>query len=137
MKLASYKRIITQDYKAEDQDLIEQLASPINDSFNSIYNALNKRITFSENIASTVKQVVVTLDATGKPAQFIQFTVDVPNVPVIGVRCERAVNITNPGTYPTAAPFVSFTQNGNTIVINHITGLQPNQQWRLTLIAIN
>jgi hypothetical protein len=137
MKLASYRRIITQDYSEDDQELIEQLGSTVNDSFNSVYSALNKRINFTDNIASTVKELVVTLDANGIPQQLIRFNVDVPNTPVIQVICGRAINITNPGVYPTAAPFVSFTQNGNTIIINHITGLAANQQWRIIVTAIN
>jgi hypothetical protein len=137
MKLASYRRIITQDYSEDDQELIEQLGGTVNDSFNSIYSALNKRINFTDNIASTVKELVVTLDSNGIPQQLIRFNVDVPNTPVVQVICGRARNITNPGVYPTAAPFVSFTQNGNTIIINHITGLAANQQWRIIVTAIN
>lgn len=137
MKLASYRRIITQDYTDEDQELIEQLGSTINDSFNSVYGVLNKRINFTDNIASTVKEIIVTLDSNGIPQQLIRFNVDVPNTPVVQVICGRARNITNPGTYPTSAPFISFTQNGNSIIINHITGLAANQQWRIIVTAIN
>lgn len=137
MKLSSYRRIITQDYGKDDQELIEQLGSTVNDSFNSLYSALNKRLNFTDNIASTLKQIVITVDSNGNLQQSSQFTSDVPNTPVIGVICIRAVNITNPGTYATAQPFVSFSQNGNTIIINNIKGLQPNQQWRLTIVAIN
>lgn len=137
MKLASYRRIITQDYQDDDQELVEQLGSNINDSFNSVYSALNKRLSFTDNISATVKEIVVTLDSNGIPQQLTRFSVDVPNVAVVQVLCGRARNLTNPNTYPTAAPFVSFTQNGNTIVINHITGLAPNQQWRIVVTAIN
>lgn len=137
MKLASYRRIITQDYQKEDQELVEQFGSTVNDSFNSVYSALNKRLTFTDNIAATVKELIVTLDSDGIPQQLTRFTVDVPNVPVVQILCGRARNITNPGVYPTAAPFISFTQNANTIIINHITGLAPNQQWRIIVTAIN
>jgi hypothetical protein len=137
MKLSSYRRIITQDYTEEDQEMIEQLGGTVNDSFNSIYSALNKRLTLTDNIGATVKELVVTLDSNGIPQQLIRFTTDVPSTSVVQVTCGRARNITNPSTYPTAAPFVSFTQIGNTIVINHITGLAPNQQWRIVITAWN
>lgn len=137
MKLSSYRRIITQDYQEEDQEMIEQIGSTINDSFNSVYSVLNKRITFTDNISATVKELVLTLNEDGTPQQLIRFTTDVLNTPVVQVLCGRARNITNPSTYPTAAPFISFTQNGNTIIINHITGLAPNQQWRIIVTALN
>ena len=137
MKLASYRRIITQDYKEDDQDLIEQLGSTVNDSFNSVYSALNKRLTLTENIAATVKELVVTLDSNGIPQQLTRFNTDVPNVPVVQVLCGRARNITNPTVYPTSGITVSFTQDGNSIIINHITGLAPNQQWKIIVTAWN
>lgn len=137
MKLASYRRIITQDYEKDDQKLIEQLGSTINDSFNSVYSALGKRLTFTDNIAATVKELIVTLDSNGVPQQLTRFSVDVPNLPVVQVICGRARNITNPTTYPTSAPFISFTQNGDTVIINHITGLAANQQWRIIVTALN
>jgi hypothetical protein len=137
MKLASYRRIITKDFATEDQELIEQLGSTINDSFNSVYSILNKRVNLTDNIAATVKEIIVIVDSDGIPTSLVRFTVDVPNVPVVQVICGRARNITNPTTYPTAAPFISFTQNGNTVIINHITGLAANQQWRLIVTALN
>lgn len=137
MKLSSYKRIITQDYTDDDQELVEQLGGTLNDSFNSIYSALNKRLTIPENIAATRKELVVTVDSNGIPTQLIRFSLDVPNTPVVEVTCGRARNLTNPTTYPSSGVTVSFTQNGNSIIINHITGLAANQQWRIVVTAWN
>lgn len=137
MKLSSYRRIITQDFTKEDQELIEQLGSNINDGFNSLYSVLNKRTSFADNIACTVKQLVVTVDASGDLLQTVQFAVDVLNTPIIGLMVVEAKNLTNPGTYPTSAPWASFIQNGNNIVISNIKGLQANQQYRIRIIAIN
>src|SRR4051812_31377278 len=120
MKLSSFRRMITQDFAKDYQELVEQLGSTINDSFNSVYLALNKRITFADNIASTVKQITVTVDSEGNLLQLTRVTLDVKNSPVIGVICIRAVNLTNPLVYPVAAPLISFTQNANEIVINNI-----------------
>jgi hypothetical protein len=47
-----------------------------------------------------------------------------------------ASNQTNPGIYPTAAPFVSFTYSGDIVTILNITGLQANSQYSLTLELI-
>lgn len=137
MKLSSFKRIITQDFPKESQKLIEQLGSTLNDSFNQVYSALNKRLTFSDNIACTIKDVEVIVDSNGNPTQIASFSLDVPNMPVLGVVVIKADNLTNSVIYPTSSPFVSFQIVGNTVRINNITGLQANQVYRLKVIAIN
>jgi hypothetical protein len=137
MKLPTYRRIITQDFPEDNHELVEQLGSNVNDGFNVVYQALNKRLTFQDNIASSVKTVVLTADSTGKPQQTTSFNLDVPNTPVIGCVVLSAQNLTNSVTYPTTTPFISFTQDGNTIYINNITGLQAGQSYRLVVLAIN
>jgi hypothetical protein len=137
MKLSSFKRIITQDFPKESQKLMEQLGSTLNDSFNQVFSALNKRITFSENIACTVKDVLVIVDSNGNPTQIASFALDVPNLPVLGVTVIKVENLTNSTIYPTSAPFISFQIVNNTVRINNITGLLPNNTYRLKVIAIN
>jgi hypothetical protein len=137
MKLPSYKRIITQDYNPDNQELIEQLGGNINDSFNLIYSALNNRLNFSDNFASTVRDVEVTVDANGKPINDTAFRLDIANTQVIGCFCVRAVNLTNSNTYPTGSPWISFIQNENLIRILNVTNLQPNMRYSLKIIALN
>lgn len=137
MKLSSFKRIITQDFPKESQKMIEQLGSTLNDSFTQIYSAINKRLTFADNIACTVKDVQVMVDSSGNTTQIASFSLDVPNMPVLGVVVIKAENLTNSAVYPTTAPFISYQIVGNTVRINNITGLQENNVYRLKVIAIN
>lgn len=137
MKLPSYRRIITGDFPQEDKQLVEQLGSNVNDGFNVVYQALNKRLTFADNIASTVRTIDVTVDSNGIPSQAVSFKSDVPNTPVLGVIVLSAQNLTNSAVYPTGQPFISYTQNGDAIFINNITGLQARNQYRLIVLAIN
>lgn len=137
MKLSSFRRIITQDFKKEFQELIEQLGSNINDGFNSVYSALNKRLTFADNISCTVKTINVTVDSSGNLLQPVSFGLDVQNTPVMGVVVVSATNLTNSVVYPTSTPWISFTQNANTIIINNIKGLPANNIFTLKVIAIN
>jgi hypothetical protein len=137
MKLPSYKRIITQDYKNEYQELIEQLGGNINDSFNLLYSALNNRLTIADNVSSTVKDVEIIVDSTGKPLNDASFKLTISNIAVIGCFCIRATNLTNPSTYPSGTPWVSFIQNENSIKILNVTNLQPNNRYILKIIALN
>lgn len=135
-KLKSYKRIITQDYKPEDQDMIEQLGGSVNDSFNDIYFALNNRISLVDNIFCTVRLVDVTVNSAGIPVNRTTFALNT-TFPVIGCQVISAMNQTNSAAYPTGAPFISFTQIDQALLINHITGLQPNQRYTLRIVAYN
>lgn len=137
MKLPSYKRIITQDYKEEDQEMIEQLGGNINDSFGVLYSALTNKLNFGENFASTVKDVEITVDSNGKPTNDAAFKLDIVNVQVTGCFCVRATNLTNSNVYPTGSPWVSFLQKENTIRILNVTNLQPNNRYILRIIALN
>lgn len=135
-KLKSYKRIITSDFKKEDQELVENIGGTLNDAFNDVFFILNGRASLADNIACTVNTVDVVVDASGIPTSRTTFTLNNTNQ-VIGCQVILAVNQTNPAIYPTGAPFISFSQIDKAILINHITGLQPNQRWTLRIIAWN
>jgi hypothetical protein len=137
MKLSSFKRLITKDFPEESRTLIEQLGSTLNDSFNQVYSALNKRLTFIDNIACTVKDVQVIVDSSGNPTQVAGFNLDIPNMTVLGVIVIKVDNLTNSILYPTAAPFISFQIVNNTVRINNITGLIAGNVYRIKVIAIN
>lgn len=137
MKLPSYKRVITQDFDKENQELIETLGGTINDSFQVLYSALNKRLNFQDNIASTVRDVDIIVDANGNTIGQPGFPTDVPNTPVTGCICVRAQNLVNSTVYPTGTPFINYIQLDNFIRILNVSNLQPNTRYRLRIIALN
>lgn len=135
-KLNSYKRITSGDYEADDQKLVEQLSLPINSAFADLFFALSSRLTFEDNFFCTVKDVEITADSSGNPTNRTSLSLSNTN-PVKGVLVISAVNRTNPTGYVTNTPFVSFTQDGQTLYINNITGLIVNNRYNITLIAFN
>lgn len=132
--LSSYKRIITNDYPAEDKEFVQKIAAPINDSFNELYFATNGRLSLSDNLFCTVKLIDVTVNANGVPTTSTTFTLD-NQAPVVGIQVIYAVNQTNTAIYPTGQPFISFTPISNGVLINHVSGLQANQRYTIRLIA--
>lgn len=135
MKLPSYKRLIDTDFKPEERNLIQQLAGTLNIGIETLYQALNKNLNLQDNISCTVKNVDVIVDASGNPKTKTSFTLDTTNLKVESLLVSRAQNITTTTSYPTTAPFVSFTQENNSIVLNNVTGIQANNLYRLRLIA--
>jgi hypothetical protein len=135
-KLPNYKRIITSDFEKEDQEMIEQLGRSVNDAFNQVYFTLNGRVDLTNNLFCTVRVVDVVVDSNGIPVS--RTTVSLNNTqPVIGCIVLQATNQTNTAIYPSGAPFVSFTQLDQALLINHITGLQPNNRYTLRIVAFN
>lgn len=137
MKLPTFKRLIKTDYKPEFQDLIETLGGSVNEAFNAVFGALNKRLTFQDNFACTVKDIVVKVNSGGIPTQGGSFTLDVQNSPVTGLLVLRVQNLDNSASYITSAPFINYTQNGNSIIISNIIGLAPNTNYRIRVLALN
>ena len=134
-KLSSYKRIRTSDFSQDEQPLVEKLADPINSAFDQLFYCLNGRVDFS-NLFATVRDVDVVVDANGRPTSQTTFRLDRAGV-ITGTQVILAVNQTNSNTYPTGAPFVSFTQLDTSVLINHVAGLQPNQRYTLRIVAYN
>lgn len=132
--LSSYKRIITNDFSKDDKELIEKLASPVNDSFNELYFAVNGRLDLRSNLYATYKEIDLEVNALGNPVSRTIFALK-HNVPVLGTEVIRVENLDNTAIYPTGTPFISYTQLDSTLLINNITDLAPGYTWRIRVIA--
>lgn len=101
-----------------------------------MYDALNKKLTFSENISSTIAEIIVTVDNTGAPIKTTtQFKLDDSQKSIQGlvvINCYEEK--TNDG--PILAPFISFIKNENNILIKKITGLRPNVSYVIKVLTI-
>lgn len=135
-KLPSFKRLFKSDYPAEQQNLVESLSSSLNIGIESLYEALNKKLTFKDNFLGATKEVLIEVNSAGEPKVTTGFSLDGITTPVEGLIVVRAENITNSVTYPTGGVFITYTQSGGTIIINHITGLQANNKYKLKVIAL-
>lgn len=133
-KLATYKRLTTSDFEEDQQALIEQLAFPINDGFNELYFSMNGRVDLRNNLFCTVKDVEITVKDNGTPVNSTSFSLD-KDGKILGCQVLYAANQDNTATYPTAQPFISFTQNGKTVTVNHISGLQSGQRYVVRIVA--
>lgn len=136
MKLSNFKRIISTDFDQEDQQLIEKLGRNLNDGIDGLYFALNNKLTFEDNFLASVKDIEITVDASGTPTTRTSILLS-NNLPVKGTHVVLAVNKTDGSKYPTSAPFISFSQNGTSLYIDNITGLQANYRYVVRFIAFN
>lgn len=132
-KLGFLRRLVKEDFKPDDQEFISKVAFILNPAFESITNALNKNLTFTDNLNAQVKELNVTV-VSGQPIQALSFRSELKGS-CKAIWCVRAENQTNTATYVSGAPFISFSESQGQILINHITGLQDNQEYKLRIIA--
>jgi hypothetical protein len=109
------------------------LLDSMNQFFDSVYYALNRNLTFTENIDSQYKTFRVLAGANPEDNIF-NFALTVHRVP-IGLTVQRVTQIA--GTYiPITSPvFCSWRVNATTIVIDAITGLTPGQSYDITVLV--
>lgn len=132
MRINNFKRIIKEDYSEEDQELIDKLAFSINPLMEQLSNVFNKGIDF-ENLNQQVVTFEVEL-SSGKPKAATQLSVSLRTKP-IGLVVIRAENLSLNGTFPTAAPFITYGISNNNLVVNHVAGIPDNTRYRLTAIV--
>lgn len=136
MATTQFKRIVIEDFNDEERKLVSKLAYIINDAFDIITYSLNKGLSIKDNLKQDITTLTVTVDANGKP-KIPSSLKYVLSSNCQGIIVIRAINSTNPSIFPEQTPFVNFTQNSPGILtIDNISGLQANQEYKLTLILI-
>ena len=138
MKLPSFKRLFKGDFKPDDQELVDKLSYTINSGLETLYDALNRRLTLDDNFNSSRHTISVTVDSNGKPIQSTSFTTSVNGV-ISGIMVIKAINSTSytpSPTYPTSTPFISYTQNNQQVTITNIKGLTSGIAWTLTFFVL-
>lgn len=133
MKVQGFKRLIKENVTEDFRDVIDTVGASVNVFAEDVLNALNNNISVDDNLKMEYKQVDVTVAATGVPTSVTQLNTKLFGK-IQGITVERAENLTSTITYPSGAPFVSYSQNNTLITLNHITGLQANNKYRLTLL---
>lgn len=133
-RLANIRQITSENFAPEDRDLINKLGTNLNFFMRQVINLSNGNIDF-DNLTFDIRTFTVSVDANGNPINSLDFRSSVTSPK--GTIVINATNTTNPGTYPTNAPFMTITPQGGGIArVNNITGLQANDQYLITVIVI-
>lgn len=133
MKVQPYKRIVTEDYDSKDQDMIGKLAYSINQPMQDIITALTNNLSIEDNFNQIKKDITTQVDASGIPTTTLQFKTGLSGS-CAGITVIKVTNTTNPRTYPTSQPFLSFTENSGVVTVNNITGLPSGNSFQIRLI---
>jgi hypothetical protein len=134
VRLPTQKKILREDLK-DAPPYVNGIIEPVNTFMEATYQALNKNITFQENIASFIKELTYTTPST-YPAgvENVSFQNTLRTRP-IGV---QLMQIYDKSTYtPPAGPvFIPWIEDDGTIIIYPLTGLAASKSYLLRLVII-
>lgn len=132
-KIENFKRLIPEDYKSTEQELINKLGNSINTFAEQVTNAFNNNLSIDDNLNITKRSLTITVDSNGVPLVPTNINSGL-NGTCVGIQVIRAQNVTNSSIIPTGTPFISYADNSRVIKISNITNLQANNKYQLNLI---
>ena len=125
-----------QNLKKEDfpgESWAEKLLWPINKFMSSIYNALNKNLTFAENFRGVTRQVDFINTASNLP---IQFPWELRGSRPTDLWISSVTPLES-GATPTAGVWAEWSYDGQAISVTQVTGLVSNKKYQLRFIAVS
>ena len=140
-KLPVINRILKEDLK-EAPSWIDKLLYPINTFIESVYNALNKNITFTDNIACQIKQISFTTQAAYTDGGSANWTdISFPNTLrnkaqgalFLDIREDNTIFI--PATSNSSLS-LSWIELEGRIIVKYITGLKNSTKYNITLLIL-
>lgn len=131
-QVPNIKRIRVEDFDQKYQSLIEKLAYSLNTFMDDTIELLDGRLDF-ENIQQEVINVIIKTDGSGNLLEnpTVRTTL---NSAVIGATCIRALNNNDPGSYVVGTPWIDFTNNTNSIIIDNVENIPASSEFTLTLL---
>lgn len=134
MRLPTQKKILREDLKGAPV-WVGTLIDVINSFMESVYQALNKNITFNENISSFVKEIIYKTPSTyPSGVENIQFA-NTLKVKAQGLVLLQAYD---KATYiPAEGPvYVPWVEDNGSIIVYPITGLDADKTYIIRLLVI-
>lgn len=140
------KKLVKEDFKQEDHELIDRIAFSLNPFMEQVTNAFTKQIDLS-NLAMELKEFTVTTNLSAgstlnTPKQILQLATSL-TYKVRGIICVRAQNLTDATGFVSSTPMINFVPNGQILNILHVTGLPAlsgdpttSQTFKLTVLLI-
>ncbi len=131
MKIEAPKKISSEDYDEDYQDLVDQLALSLNGYLEDVYDALSKKLTITDNINQYIKSFAVTVDSSGKPKTSIKFKSKID-----GKTQGMTVIRTLGDEYVESTPFIDFIDSNGNIEVRNIKGLEADKKYTIYVLLL-
>jgi hypothetical protein len=127
------RRLDSGDFPKENKDLITKLGFIVNPFFNFITDVLSNKLTFKDNMNAEVLDISLT--APINPTNQLKIKTNL-KTPCIGLICVYIRNETNQSATLTTPPFIEWSQQGDQIILNNITGLTAANDYLIRVILL-
>jgi hypothetical protein len=128
--LPRIKRFLLEDF-ASQKEWIGPLFESLNQILDTLYSALNKGLTFRENVRSVVKTLEFTQRSNTYPLKFPW------GIRGGGPTALLVVRVVYNSVAPTTTVGCDWTYDGESIVINSFFGLTTAEKYKITVIAFS
>lgn len=131
-KLPPQTKILREDVK-DAPPWVSKIIDPFNSLASTMYNALNRNLTFSENLACFVKEITYKTTSAYPVEVDVSFTNEL-KFKATGLILLQAVERT---TYdpPPGPVYVPWTEENGLIVVKPITGLVASKTYTIRLLV--
>ena len=130
-RLANVRRINTQDFSNEDQEVVAKIAEVVNFFMDDVVNFANGNVNY-ENLSKNLVTINLSVDSSGTPVNVNSIETGIINPTYLSVK--RVINITNRALYPSGVPLISYTETGSTRVnLDNVTNLAPNNTYNIVI----
>ena len=131
MKIRIPDKLRVEDFDSNMQDTIGKIAKIYNQFTDSVYRTLNGNVDFG-NLSRQLISIDIITDASGQLINPPKIKLTIPNK-INGLHCISAINLIKSNSYPTSAPFISYSVNNSILSIDNISGIPASSQFRLTI----
>ena len=134
-KLPTIKKVLNEDIKGLPSEIkqgIQPIIGTINNFMEVVYQNFNKNVTFEQNVACFVKEIVYKTPSTYPTMENVEFESELKSK-ASGLMLVQALVR---GTYVpvTTAVYVPWVENNGVIVIYPIVGLQADTTYTIRLL---
>ena len=127
------KRITKEDFPGESQELIGQLAFPLNSHMEQVRNLFNKGIDF-DNLNRELITLTFQTNNKAQPINKLSFKT---KTKIKGLVIISGSITSSNNTYIQTTPFISFSQTDSIVSILNISGLANETKYELLLETIS
>lgn len=128
-KLPPVKKILREDVKGAGE-WVNAIIEPVNSFMESVYQSLNKSLTYGDNLATFIKEVIVRTPSTYPVMDAVEFLSEL-KFKASGVVVLQAVE---KSTYTPVASQVAWVESNGTIRISMFTGLAADKVYVFRLL---
>lgn len=133
-KVNNIKRLTKEGVEEDYHQLIDTLSYSLNPLIEQIIGAFDKNINF-DNINQELLIFEAEVNASGVPKNTLNIKTNL-KTRINGCFVINISNLTNANALLIGSPFVSYSLITNGIVVNQITGLIPDNKYRISIVVI-